>query len=264
MKKVIAVVVALAIGFVAGVVFGFTYGKKSAVADLQLQTVQHARTIDLNQVAAPSVSSPSIPTPDSDGDLSNGRAETPASTANAPEASAMSASASPVNETVYEISADDSALDFTGYKSVAGQKVGMNGFFGTFGGTASLAGEDLSTLKFKVEVDLASVNTENAILTGVLKGEAFFNIDQFPKAVVESVKVEKNGDQYLADVAWTMKGKTVGYQIPLTVQLKGSELRATGEVLIDRNQWDIGYAEYEGVTILADVRVKLDIVARKK
>lgn len=250
MRKVVPVVLALTISFAAGVVFGFTYGKKSAVADLQLQTIQHAQTIDLNQDAAFSVS-PSTSAPESQRDLSNARKETtPSPTA--------------VNETVYEISADDSALDFTGYKSVAGQKVGMNGFFGVFNGTASLAGEDLSTLEFKVEVDLASVNTENAILTGVLKGEAFFNIEQFPKAVVESVKVKKNGDQYLADVAWTMKGKTVGYQIPLTIQLKGNELRATGEVLIDRKQWDIGYAEYQGVAILPDVRVKLDIVARKK
>ena len=101
-------------------------------------------------------------------------------------------------------------------------------------------------------------------LTGVLKGEAFFNIAQYPKATVESVKIQKEGDRYIADVAWTMKGKTVGYQIPLELQAKGSELRASGEVFIDRNQWGIGYAEYEGVTILPDVRVKLDIVAKKK
>jgi len=245
-------------------VFGFSYGKKSAVADLQLQTVQHAQTIDLSKTSAAPSSTPSASAAKNGGETSNAPKEQAVTETVSPSPSAAPTPAAAGNETVYEISADDSALDFTGYKSVAGQKVGMNGFFGAFGGTASLVGEDLSSLRFKVEVELASVNTENAILTGVLKGEAFFNVAQFPKATVESVKVQQNGDQYLADVAWTMKGKTVGYQIPLKLQLKGNELRATGEVLIDRKQWDIGYAEYEGVTILPDVRVKLDLVAKKK
>ncbi len=257
MKKVLSIVVALAVGFAGGLVLGFTYGKKSAAADLAFQTVPHARTVDLS-TATPSPAAAS-------GKESQTPSPVPAAETTAPSGSGDTQSpASAEPETVYEISADDSALDFTGYKSVAGQKVGMNGFFGVFSGSASLNGDDLSTLKFKVEVDLASVNTENAILTGVLKGEAFFNIAQYPKATVESVKIQKEGDRYIADVAWTMKGKTVGYQIPLELQAKGSELRASGEVFIDRNQWGIGYAEYEGVTILPDVRVKLDIVAKKK
>ncbi|HOK90940.1 MAG TPA: YceI family protein [Candidatus Hydrogenedentes bacterium] len=256
MKKVVSYVLVLALGFAGGLVFGFTYGKKSAEADLQLRTVQHARTVDLNRLPEAPAQSATSSTKDNAENASV--TPTPQGTAAAP------APATAGEATVYEISADDSALDFTGYKSVAGQKVGMNGFFGAFSGTASLSGDDLSSLKFKVEVDLASVNTENAILTGVLKGEAFFNIAQYPKATVESVQVRAEGDQYLADVAWTMKGKTVGYQIPLKVQLKGNELRATGEVLVDRNQWNIGYAEYEGVSILPDVRVTLDIVAKKK
>ncbi len=196
-------------------------------------------------------------------DLPSDEPAAPAAPAAAP-APAPAAPAAPAGDaTTYKISMDDSILNFTGYKTLAGEKVGMNGFFGEFDGTVTVPGGDLSQMSFTVNVKTASISTENAILTGVLKSAAFFDSAAFPTAKIESRKIEKRGEQYVATVAWTMRDKTIGVELPMTITQSGNSITAKCEQFIDRNQWGVGYAEYEGIPILGEVKVSFEMIASK-
>ena len=301
-KILILIVVCLVIGAAGGFVEGFTYGKKSAQADMDFSTVKTAKSVALAPaattapapVAAPAqtpAAAPDAPaaapkpaagtwetTPvktmsqqaviDLPGDSKPAPAATPAA---APVPAPAMAPAAPVADaTVYAISADDSTLDFTGYKEVAGEKVGMSGIFGGFEGAVKVPGDNLEQMSFDVTVKTPTINTENAILTGVLKTGIFFDTATFPESRLVSQKIVKQDDKYVATVAWTMRDKTVGYELPLTVTKSGNSITATCEVFIDRNLWGVGPAIYENkdlgisMPILPEVKVKFEMVANKK
>ncbi len=184
---------------------------------------------------------------------------------------AAPASAAPAGGgATYAISADDSTLDWTGYKTVMGDKVGMSGMFGGFEGTVTVPGDNLEQMSFDVSVKTATINSENAILTGVLKSSMFFDVATFPESKLVSQKIVKQDDKYVATVAWTMRDKTVGYELPLTIKQSGNSITASCEVFIDRNLWGVGPAVYENkdlgisMPILPEVKVKFEIVANKK
>ena len=188
----------------------------------------------------------------------------------APAPAAGPAAAPTSGAATYAISADDSTLDWTGYKQVAGEKVGMSGMFGGFSGTVNVPGGNLEQMSFDVAIKTATINSENAILTGVLKSSMFFDVATYPEAKLVSQKIVKNGEQYVATVAWTMRDKTIGYELPLTIKESGNSITATCEVFIDRNQWGVGPAVYENkdlgisMPILPEVKVKFEMVANKK
>lgn len=257
MKKALLVLVALGVGvaggFVGGYKLGFEYGQKNTAAEGDFNRVSHANVVNLDESAPVQAATPA-PAPDA----------TPASAAPAAPAT-PAAPAAPAGEAVtYVLSTDDCFVDFTGYKTVAGDKVGMNGGFGMVEGAVSVPGGDLSQMSFTLAVKTASVFTENAILTGVMKTSAFFDVEKYPEAKLESRKVELRDGKYVATVAWTMRDKTVGVELPMDVKQTANGLTAVGEVFIDRNQWGVGYADYEGIPILPEVRVKFEMLAKKK
>ncbi len=256
MKKALLVLVALGVGAVAGGAvgyhFGLEIGKKSVIAEEAFGRIGHAAVVDLDEPApAPA---PAAPAPDAP-------AEPAAPAAPAAPAEPVAPAAEAVT---YVLSTDDCFVDFTGYKTVMGDKAGMNGGFGLVEGTVSVPGGDLSQMSFTLAVKTSSVFTENAILTGVMKTAAFFDVEKYPEAKLESRKVELRDGKYVATVAWTMRDKTVGVELPMTVEQSANGLTAVGEVFIDRSQWGVGYADYEGIPILPEVRVKFEMLAKKK
>jgi polyisoprenoid-binding protein YceI len=300
-KILILMAVCLGLGVAGGFYEGFKYGKKSAEANQDFKTVVHGNVVELTPpapatpaatpapapVATPAApapaAAPAAPAPAAAGwenigtktmsqqaviDLPEESAPAAAAPAAAPAPAPAAAPAA--GATVYEISADDSTLDFTGYKEVLGEKAGMSGMFGGFSGTVNVPGDNLEQMSFDVAVKTATINTENAILTGVLKSSLFFDATAFPEAKLVSQKIVKQDDKYVATVAWTMRDKTVGYELPLTVKQSGNSITATCEVFIDRNLWHLGPEIYENkdigisVPILPEVKVKFEMVANKK
>lgn len=261
MKKALLVLVALGVGAVAGGAvgyhFGLDIGKKSVIAEEAFGRIGHAAVVDLDE-PAPAVEAPAPAATETSAP------ETPAADAPVATEAPVPPAAPAADAVLYALQPDDCFVDFTGYKTVMGDKAGMNGGFGAVEGTVSVPGDDLSQMSFSLTVKTASVFTENAILTGVMKTAAFFDIEQFPEAKLESRKVELRDGKHVATVAWTMRGKTVGVELPMEVQKVSGGLKAVGEVFIDRNQWGIGYADYEGIPILPEVRVKFEMLAKKK
>ena len=159
--------------------------------------------------------------------------------------------------TVYAISSD-SYIGFTGSKKPVGQH---SGDFREFDGTVAVSGDDLTTAKIKIEFQTASLDTDDSRLTGVLKGEAFFESDQHPTATFESATVEATDDGYKVTGNLTIRGVSKGVSFPADIAIDGGEITASAEFTIDRNAWDIGNGWVSDTVINDDVIIELDIIA---
>ncbi|MBM7279517.1 YceI family protein [Gordonia rubripertincta] len=82
----------------------------------------------------------------------------------------------------------------------------VRGTFDTFSGTITVS-ED-GTPAVQAEIDVTSINTKNEQRDGHIKSADFFDAEQFPKATFVSTGVRQNGDDYVLDGDFTLKGVT--------------------------------------------------------
>ena len=82
----------------------------------------------------------------------------------------------------------------------------VRGTFDTFSGTITVS-ED-GTPAVEAEIDVTSINTKNEQRDGHIKSADFFDAEQFPKATFVSTGVRQNGDDYVLDGNFTLKGVT--------------------------------------------------------
>ena len=98
-------------------------------------------------------------------------------------------------------------------------------------------------------IDMTSIsNTDieseeyRAKLNGHLKNKDFFNVEQFPLAIItitKAVKADDNSYKIVADL--TIKGITQPVAFPAKVEINGLTLWATAKIKIDRTKWGIEY-----------------------
>ena len=82
----------------------------------------------------------------------------------------------------------------------------------------------------------------NKKLDGHLKNEDFFNVSEFPTALVTITDVEKgDGNDYSISADLTIKGITHPIKFAADVKLNGLNFLATAKIKIDRTKWDIKY-----------------------
>ena len=110
---------------------------------------------------------------------------------------------SPIPAGVWNIDAVHSAVGFS-VKHLMVSKV--RGTFDNFSGTISVS-ED-GTPAVEAEIDVTSINTKNEQRDGHIKSADFFDAEQFPKATFVSTGVRQNGDDYVLDGDFTLKGVT--------------------------------------------------------
>ncbi len=157
----------------------------------------------------------------------------------------------------------DSEIMWVGYKTVLGQRISMEGGFANFEGELLVVNNDPDESYVEVIVDMTTVFSQNAILTGVLRGGQFFDIENHPTARFASTNIEplEEDDQYRVTGNFTLRGETRGIQFPATIERRDDNVFVKAEFTIDRQQWDIGYDMYEGATILDDVVVSFAVLA---
>ncbi|HEY9304448.1 MAG TPA: YceI family protein, partial [Mycobacterium sp.] len=83
----------------------------------------------------------------------------------------------------------------------------IHGRFDQFSGAITIA-ED-GTPSVTAEVDVNSVDTGNEQREAHIKAPDFFDVAQFPTATFVSTAVRANGDDYVLDGEFTLKGVTV-------------------------------------------------------
>ncbi len=89
----------------------------------------------------------------------------------------------------------------------------VRGTFGAFSGAITVA-ED-GTPSVTAEIDVTSVNTGNEQRDAHLKAADFFDVEKFPTATFTSTSVTGDGDDYVLEGDFTLKGVTRRISLPL-------------------------------------------------
>lgn len=141
-----------------------------------------------------------------------------------------------------------------------GTKVG-----GGHDGEVKIKGGELSVEKGAVtggtvEMDMASLTVKdltdaesNGKLTGHLKSDDFFSVEKHPTSTFKITKVETKGNKATVHGDLTIKGITKPVK-PFSADLKvdGKNLKAKGEMEIDRTLYDIKYRSLKFFSGIAD------------
>lgn len=155
----------------------------------------------------------------------------------------------------------ESDIMWVGYKRLLGQRLSMEGGFANFEGTIVVEDEDPDESYVEVIVDMTSVFSENAILTTVLRSDAFFDVDNHKTARFVSTTIEPAEEGYLVTGNFTLRGVTHGIQFPAVIERRGDKVYVSAEFTIDRKRWDVGYDAYEESVILNEVVISFEIMA---
>ena len=122
------------------------------------------------------------------------------------------------------------------------------------------------TVKVKVSIDVASIDTDNTKRDNHLKSPDFFDAEKHPSITFTSTSVTSNGNQLTVKGDLTMRGKTKPVTIPFKVAKgkNGSGVDTAtykGKLTIDRTDFDIGTDSVAAKISLEDeVDIKLLIV----
>jgi len=107
-----------------------------------------------------------------------------------------------------------SSINFSVRHLVVGK---THGRFGQFNGAITIA--DDGTPSVSAEVDVTSVDTGNEQREAHIKAPDFFDATQFPTATFVSTAVQADGDDYVVDGDFTLKGVT--RPVTLTLAFNG-------------------------------------------
>ncbi|GAT08035.1 YceI family protein [Mycolicibacterium novocastrense] len=147
----------------------------------------------------------------------------------------------------------------------------VRGTFDDFSGAITVAEDGTPSVTAEIKVD--SVNTRNEQRDGHLKSGDFFDTAKYPIATFTSTGVRPNGDTYLVDGDFTLKGVTK--PITLEVEFNGVNPGAgqgevagfEGSVVLNRRDFgiDIDMPLETGGAVVGDkVTVTLEIEALKQ
>lgn len=148
----------------------------------------------------------------------------------------------------------------------------VRGGFQTVRGTILYDPQDAGACKLHAEIDVNTINTQDASRDAHLKGPDFFDTAQYPVMTFESTKVENIGDdQFKITGNLTLHGTTK--PVVLTVDEVGREvkdpwgnLRMGAHVTGKLNRKDFGLSwsapmETGGVLVGDEVKIEMDIEA---
>ncbi|MBJ7340774.1 YceI family protein [Mycolicibacterium sp.] len=89
----------------------------------------------------------------------------------------------------------------------------VRGSFGTFSGAIVVAEDGTPSVSAEIAVD--SLNTGNEQRDGHVKSADFFDVEQYPTASFVSTGVRADGDDYVLDGDFTLKGVTKSIALKL-------------------------------------------------
>ena len=173
--------------------------------------------------------------------------------AGAPETTALETvdSGSDHDHGVYKLTGENTQVLFTGTK-----KSGDN----HSGGFKNLSGE-IVTAEGNVESIVVTIETESLFsdadrLTGHLKNEDFFSVNEFPELKFESTSIE--GEQEITVTGTlTMHGQTGQVSFPAKVLVDGDTVSLTSEFKVDRTKFEMNYVGKPDDPINADVDIRI-------
>ena len=152
---------------------------------------------------------------------------------------------------------EKSSINFVGAKVTRDHK----GTFHNFDGWIEYAGTTPSQISF--DIDLSSIETDEARLTEHLKSPDFFDVAKYPRATFVSTSLTPagagGGPTHTLKGNLTMHGVTKEVSIPVTAQQTPEGVRTTSEFTINRQDWGISYKGMADDLIKDEVLIRLDL-----
>lgn len=159
---------------------------------------------------------------------------------------------------------ENSSVEFTGSK-VTGKH---DGGFEKFAGTIDLVNGKPEESSVKVDIEMASVVSDNADLTEHLKTGDFFEVEKFPKSTFASTKIvadtAKGANAYTVTGDLEMRGVKKSITFPATITVSDAEVAVKAEFAINRKDFGIVYAGKADDLIRDDVVLRLDLKSPRK
>ncbi|MDE3246231.1 MAG: YceI family protein [Acidobacteriota bacterium] len=142
----------------------------------------------------------------------------------------------------------------------------VEGNFGKY--TTDISGDPdtLENAKVRVEIEVASINTENKSRDGHLKSPDFFDAAKYPKIVFSSSKVWKQNTQVMVEGTLDMHGVkkevTLAFEPSFGKNGAGADTWSyEGSLKINRNDWSVGSGSIAAKIGLKDtVELNLQLV----
>lgn len=129
-----------------------------------------------------------------------------------------------------------------------------NGVFKTFTGTIVFNASELGKAKFDLDVDVASINTGNAMQNKHAKSADWFDADKYPKISFTSSKVEKTDNGFKAIGTLEMHGVKKDFTVPFT--FNKNVFSATFNV--NRNDFKVGKSD-NGVSNMIKIEATVPV-----
>lgn len=148
----------------------------------------------------------------------------------------------------------------------------VRGQFAKWGGSLELDLEDLTKSKVSVEIDVASIDTNEEKRDGHLRSGDFFDVEKFPTMTFASKRIEKSGDHYKLIGDLTIKGTTREVSLDTTFEgtqkdpWGGDRVAFSAATKVLRKDWGLNWnvaLEAGGVLVGDQIEIVLDIQAKK-
>ena len=111
----------------------------------------------------------------------------------------------------------------------------VDGSFEDFSSTSIIDWENIENSNISGSVASESIKTGNFLRDWSLRGDKYFNADEFPKITFKSSKVTKEKAQILVDGILTIKG----ISNPLQIQFKKEKSQLIGSTTLFSSDYDI-------------------------
>ena len=167
--------------------------------------------------------------------------------------------ASPAAATPWTVDGDTSRLGFVG------TQVGtpFEGAFTRFDAEILFDPDDLENAVVTVVIDVASFDSGSAERDDTAMGSEWFDSETFPEARFETSGFTATGDgAYEATASLTIRDVSQSLVLPFTLTIDGDTARMSGEVPLDRRDFDLGTGQWAGADLVGhDVTVTVDLTA---
>lgn len=154
----------------------------------------------------------------------------------------------------------DSKVGFVGSK-VTGSHEGQ---FKKVDGSIIVPEGDITKGQVNINIDMASVESDAAKLTGHLKSPDFFDVGNHPQSTFQSTSITGSGPDYEVKGNLSLRGKTKEITFPATIAVAEDTVSAQAEFSIDRNDFDIKYPGKPDDLIRPEVVIKFDVTAQPR
>lgn len=161
------------------------------------------------------------------------------------------ASISDAKDGTYKLTAENTKIEWTGTKADGKH----DGGFKKLTGTAKQAG---SSLSFEVEIDTASLYSDDEKLTQHLKAPDFFSVKEHPKAKFKSTKIEQTAEGHKVTGELTLLGKTKKVTFPAAISTENG-LKVDAKFTINRQDFGMSYGTGK---VNDDVQIRVDLHAK--